>query len=175
MTLTFYPQQAGILATQSIIQSELEHYSAEGASFCWNSTDKDIDAGDTMLFVKNTSDRFLTLSRVIITSSNVACTWTIGIGAATTTPAGTVVTAINLNENLSTKTFDYLAYSDETAVADATPMFQVITPASIDSKIVPLDGIILGKNHYIQINQETETESTSGQVALFGFFESELN
>jgi hypothetical protein len=37
---------------------------------------------------------------------------------------------------------------------------------------VPLTGIILGKNQYLQINQETE--STSGRVNVFGRFETEL-
>jgi hypothetical protein len=48
----------------------------------------------------------------------------------------------------------------------------VATPLALDSREFPLDGIILGKNQYLQINQDTE--STSGGVAIFGHFEDEL-
>jgi hypothetical protein len=138
----------------------------------WLSADTDIDAGDTRLFIKNTSDEFLVLSRALFTSSNVACKWSVGIGATTTTPTGTAITANNMNERFSNATESYLAYDDETAVADAAVMFTVSTPLALDTRIIPLDGVILGKNHYIQINQETE--STSGQVSVFGHFEEEL-
>jgi hypothetical protein len=162
----------GELQVRAIQESELEHASAKGRAYCWTSLDTDIDAGDTRLFIKNTGDRFLVLSRAIFTSSNVACKWSIGIGSATTTPTGTAVTAVNMNQQYSNATESYVAYDDETAVADATLMFQIATPLALDSRVFEFDGIILGKNHYIQINQETE--STSGQVAVFGHFEDEL-
>jgi hypothetical protein len=162
----------GELEVRAITESELEHGSAKGRSFCWTSADTDIDAGDTRLFIKNTGDKFLVLSRALFTSSNVACKWSVGIGSETTTPTGTALTAVNMNQQFSNSTESYLAYDDETAVADATLMFQIATPLALDTKSYELDGIILGKNHYIQINQETE--STSGQVAVFGHFETEL-
>ena len=162
----------GELEVRAIMESELEHGSSDGRSYCWLSADTDIDAGDTRLFIKNTSDKFLVLSRAIFTSANVACKWSIGIGSATTTPTGTVVTAINMNRQYSNSTEDYLAYDDETAVATVTPMFRVATPLALDTRDIPMDGIILGKNHYLQINQDTE--STSGGVAVFGHFEAEL-
>lgn len=164
--------QDGELQVRAITESELEHGSGNGRSYCWLSADTDIDAGDTRLFIKNTSDKFLVLSRAIFNSSNVACKWTVGIGAETTTPAGTAITANNMNEQFSNATEAYVAYDDETAVADANAMFTVATPLALDSRVIPMDGIILGKNHYIQINQETE--STSGQVSVFGHFEEEL-
>ena len=162
----------GLLRVQAVSESELEDASSMGRAFCWNSADTDIDIGDTRLFIKNTSDKFIKLQRAIFTSSNVACKWSIGLGAATTTPTGTAITAVNMNEVYSTNTYDYLAFDDETAVADATLMFQIATPLALDSRVVPLDGIILGKNQYLQINQITE--STSGRVTVFGHFEDEL-
>lgn len=161
----------GELQVRAIAETELEHASAKGRAYCWTSTDSDIDAGDTRLFIKNTSDKFLVLSRAFFSPANVACKYDIGIGAETTTPAGTTVTAVNMNQQFTATTESYTAIDDETAVADATKMFGIMTNTT-DSLEVPLDGIILGKNHYIQINQETE--STSGQVAVFGHFESEL-
>jgi hypothetical protein len=161
----------GELQVRAIGESELEHASANGRAFCWVSANTDIDAGDTRLFIKNTSDKFLVLSRAIFNPANVVCNWHIGIGADTTTPTGTSITATNMNQQFTNASEDYLAYDDETAVADATLMFPVTTNTT-DSQEIPLDGVILGKNHYIQINQETE--STSGQVAVFGHFEAEL-
>ena len=162
----------GELEVRAITETELEHASAKGGSFVWTSTDTDIAAGDTRLFIKNTGDKFLVLSRAYFTSSNVACKWSIGIGALTTTPTGTAVTAVNMNQQFSNASASAIAYDDETAVADATLMFQVATPLALDTRVYQLDGIVLGKNHYIQINQETE--STSGQVSVFGHFETEL-
>lgn len=158
----------GELQTIAIVESELEHASESGEAFAWPSLNSDIDAGDTRLFIKNTGDKILKLSHAEFNPANVACTYDIGIGNATTTPTGTVVNAVNLNQIESSKTEDYLAYDDETAVADATKMFGV-TVNTTDSKRIDLQGIILGKGHYIQINQETE--STSGQVTVFGLYE----
>ncbi len=153
------------LITRSITKNEIEHASVDGCAYVWNSLNTDIDVGDTRLFLKNTSDKVLSLTRMVASPSNVVCRWAISIGAATTTPSGTLVTAINMNERFSTTTFDYLAYDDETAVATATEMFAVVT-STVESKEVDLTGIILGKNMYIQVNQLTT--STSGQVSIFG-------
>jgi hypothetical protein len=156
------------LVTRAITEEEIEHVSAtKGVAFSWDSTELDIDAGDTMLFVKNTSDGTLVLDRLTVNGSNVLCTWDIGIGAATTTPSGTTVNAVNLNEEFSTKLASATALSDETAVADATVVDRVKTGIG-ETLQHNMHGIILGKNHYIQINQETE--STSGSVVLFGHF-----
>jgi hypothetical protein len=100
----------------------------------------------------------------------VACDYDIGIGSATTTPTGNAIVATNLNGTI-TVTESYDAYDDETAVADATPILSVTTNTT-ESYRVELDGFILGKNQYLQINQETE--STSGRVTVFGHFEEEL-
>jgi hypothetical protein len=169
--VAIHATEDGELQVRAIVESELEHASTRGDSYCWPSADSDIDAGDTRLFIKNTSDKFLVLSRAVFSPANVACKYDIGVGALTTTPTGTTVTAVNMNQKFTTQSEDYVAYDDETAVADAAKMFGVMVNTT-NSLEVPLDGIILGKNHYIQINQETE--STSGQVAVFGHYETEL-
>lgn len=155
------------LEVRAINETELEHASVKGTAYSWDSTELDIDAGDTMLFVKNTSDTPLVLDRAIVNGSNVICTWDFGIGALTTTPSGTGVTGVNLNEIFASAVAEADAFSDETAVADANVILRVKTPVS-NTVVVNLDGVILGKNHYIQINQETE--STSGSVCLIGHY-----
>jgi hypothetical protein len=160
----------GELQVRAIVESELEHAAARGDAYSWRSQNSDIDAGDTRLFIKNTSDKFLVFSYAIFTPANVVCTYDMGIGSDTTTPAGTQVTATNLNGTI-TVAESYLAYDDETAVADATPILSVTTNTT-ESYRIELDGVILGKNQYFQINQETE--STSGRVTAFGHFEEEV-
>ena len=160
----------GELEVRAIVESELEHASARGDAYAWRSANTDIDAGDTRLFIKNTSDKYLILSYAIFTPANVVCTYDIGIGSDTTTATGTAVTATNLNGTI-TVTESYEAYDDETAVADATPIVSV-TVSTTESYRLELDGYIIGKNQYLQINQETE--STSGRVTVFGHFEEEL-
>ena len=160
----------GELEVRAIVETELEHASSKGDAYAWRSANTDIDAGDTRLFIKNTSDKYLILSYAIFTPANVVCTYDIGIGSDTTTATGTAVTATNLNGTI-TVTESYEAYDDETAVADATPIVSV-TVSTTESYRLELDGYIIGKNQYLQINQETE--STSGRVTVFGHFEEEL-
>lgn len=162
--------QDGELEVRAITESELEHASARGDAYAWRSTNSDIDAGDTRLFVKNTSDKFLIFSYAVFEPANVVCSYDIGIGSETTTATGTAVTGTSLNGSIIANE-SYEAYDDETAVADATPIVSY-TVNTTESLRAELDGFILGKNQYLQINQETE--STSGRVTLFGHFEEEL-
>ena len=160
--------KGGELKVHAIIEDEIEHASGAGAAFVWQSTNSDIDAGDTRLFIKNTSDMFLLLDRAIFNPANVVCSYGVGICAQTTTPAGVAVVGINMNEAFSTTTFDHVAYDDETAVVTADELFGV-TVNTTQSLEVSLHGIILGKNHYVQITQLTE--ATSGKVSISGHFQ----
>ena len=155
------------LVTRSIVEQEIEHASSLGKAFTWDSTERDIDAGDTMLFVQNLSDTPLILDASIFNGSNVVCTWTVHIGSESTTPTGTLITGINSNRKFRSESADAIAYSDETAVSNGDIVGRVKTP--IDNT-VPLDltGIILGRNHYVQFTQVTE--STSGSVTLRAHF-----
>lgn len=158
----------GQLVVRAIQQSELEHSSIGGKGYSWDSTELDIDAGDTMLFVKNLGDTPLILDRLSMNGSNVVCTWTILLGSLTTTPAGTLVTPANINNRFSGSVPDAIAYSDETAVADGVIVDRIKTAVETHHDH-NLEGIILEKNQYIQVNQVTE--STSGSVVVYGHFE----
>ena len=160
----------GELEVRAIVETELEHASANGRAYAFRSANTDIDAGDTRLFVKNTSDKFLVFSFVEGNPANVVCDYDFSIGSATTTPTGTVITAQNLNGTVAINE-SYLAYDDETAVATGD-VIKTITVPTTHSITSPLDGIILGKNQYLQVTQITE--STSGRITLFGHFEDEL-
>jgi len=159
--------KSGELVTRAVALTELQRSSLLGSAYSWDSLEKDIDTGDTMLFVKNIGDSPLVIDSITINGSNVICTWTILTGSLTTTPAGTLVAGANLNRSFSSIVPDALAYADETALADGTILSRVKTGVSTTLPY-PTPGIILGKNQYIQINQITE--STSGSVIVFGHF-----
>lgn len=141
--------------------------SARGDAYSWASIETDIGVGDTMLLVRNDSDRPLILDRMVVNGGNVIATWDIGIGQLTTTLAGTAVTGTNLNPTYSGKPADASAIADETAIADATVVDRVKTPVT-NTVTVDLTGIVLEKGQYIQINQETE--STSGSAILIAHY-----
>ena len=152
----------------AITEDVILHASASGKAYAWDSTELDIDAGDTMLFVQNTGDTLLVIDSLILNGSNVICTWTVLLGTTTTTATGTVVTGVNLNTTFESIIADATAFSDETAVADGK-IFDRIKTAVSGHHVHPLSGVILGKNHYIQVNQITE--STSGSAVLHGHYE----
>lgn len=156
------------LVVRAITESEIEHASINGEAYSWDSLELNIDAGDTILFVKNLGDTPLILDRLVINGSNVICTWEILIGSETTTPSGTGVTGVNLNRGFSSTLANVTSLSDETAVADGDIIDRVKTAVS-GHHIHDMTGVILGKNHYVQVNQETE--STSGSCILHGHFE----
>jgi len=156
------------LVTRAIAEPELEHASAEGNAWTWDSTELDLVAGETFLFVKNTDTRVLVLDRLVVNGSNVICTWDINLGNATDTPAGTTVPGVNTNTVFLSKTANVIAMSDETAVADGSTIDRIKTAVS-GHHVHDLTGVILGEGTYIQINQETE--STSGSVILHAHFE----
>lgn len=160
-----------MLLTRAVVMPEIQHAAHDhGESFSFDSGERDIDAGDTMLFVKNTSNVDLFLSEVILNGSNVICSWSVLIGNASTTPVagGGTVTGVNMNRNFAAKTADVTAIWDETAVADGDVVKRVWT-AVTESKTLDLRGIIVGPGHYVQINQITE--STQGSAILIVHFD----
>jgi len=58
----------------------------DGIAYVWRSGELDIDAGDTMLFLKNLSADDLIVDRVILNGGNVICNWELAMGNATTAP-----------------------------------------------------------------------------------------
>lgn len=158
----------GSLVTQSIQEPELEHASGKGDAWSFDSTELDIDAGDTMLFIRNDDDRPFLVDRLIINGSNVVCTWDVNVGTSTATAAGTTITPVNLNTRFSGASIEMTAMSDETGHADGSTINRVKTAVS---EHVELDmaGIVIQKNHWLQVNQETE--STSGSVIVLGHYQ----
>lgn len=158
------------LVTRAINSPEIEHASGVlGTAFSWDSGLVSIDAGDTALFVKNLGTVPLIIDRITLNCGSGTDTFfNIGIGADSTTPAGTQVTPVNMNEIFSTKQADAIAYADETAIPDA-PVLDRCYSKTLTSVVTDGAGIILGQNHYIQINNEVA--STNASVIIIGHFE----
>ena len=157
------------LVVRAITEPEIEHASGTlGTAYSWDSTELDLGTGETFLFIKNNDDTPLIFDTLEINGSNVVCTWTVLLGTATTTPAGTTVNSVNCNTGHLTKSATVTAISDETAVADGSLIKRLKTAIS-GYQNIDMAGVILEKGGYIQVNQITE--STSGSVILTGHFE----
>ena len=155
------------LLTRSVEMSELGYAAENGRAFSWYSGRRDIDATDTMIFVKNLNDKVLHIDRIIINGSNVICNWEIATGSATTTPSGTAVVGTNLHTGHANNA-NVLAYYDETAVAQGSIIMDAWTPITNWIQIIEAPGIHLATNSYIQVDQVTE--STSGSVIIIGHY-----
>ena len=162
--------QDGELEVRAIVETELEHASANGRGYAWSTGNGASTAGDTKLLVKNTSDKFLIFSYLVLNPSNVLARYEIGIGSDTTTPSGTTITGTNINGTVNINE-SFEAYETETALPDATKI-RAATCGTAQPERIELDGYILGKNQYLQINIETTV--TSGSLEIFGHFEEEL-
>jgi len=155
----------GQLVTRSIVEAEIERASEDGEAFAWYTGDQNIDINDTLLFVKNTTSIPLHLTSLRLNGDSTnPMIYDIGLGSETTVPAGgTLLTAVNLNHIFTSDPPNAIARTDETAVADATPFMRIKVLADLDESI-SLIGIILGRNHYIQINCETEPAAVSATL-----------
>ena len=155
------------LVVRAVEEPRIVTASREERSFSWDSTEQDIDATDTMLFVRNDDDAALILDRAVINGSDVICEWTIHRGNAITTPTGTAIAGVSMIGNTGLSDRATASY-DEEAVADGDVVGRAKTP--VDNSIpYNLAGMILKKGQYIQFNQETESDS--GSVILYGHFD----
>lgn len=153
---------------RAVTEQEIEHSAAEdGEAYIWTSQNLDIDAGDTLLLVKNTSELTLHLSSIFLSAGNVATRYEIHVVTVDITPAGNAVTGFNMNTG-SGNVADAVAKSDETANTQGTVIYDINLLANTTFPL-PAHGIILTKNISIAVDQVTE--STSGNVTILGHYE----
>lgn len=156
----------GELIVRAISESVMTHATDDGDAWVFQGVDANIDSGDTILFIKYTGNGHFHFDRAELLPGNIICQYNFGIGTATTTPAGGVVVPRNLNGDFLTKQIDIDARTDETAVADAD-LIATYQVGTIQTITINLSGYRINKNQYLQINQETE--STAGNVVVFGY------
>lgn len=151
------------LVVHATISTELEHESeVNGISYNWSSDIVSVDANDTVLLVKNTSDTHLHIEYVEIANGSTASEYTVHLPTVEVTPAGTTVEGTNLN-TASTNVADADAKSDETNNAQGI----VISTRwlAVDRNVViPTPGLILAKNKSIGIDVVATVTETAATV-----------
>lgn len=155
------------LVVKAITQSELEHESEQnGAGYNWSSGTIDIDAADTVLLVKNTSDTPLHIECIKISNGALASEYTIHLPTTEVTPTGTAVTGTNLNTG-SSKVADADAKSDETNNSQGNIIKTVYL--AVDSEHPEeTPGLILAKNKSVAVDVVANTAESA--VTIIGHY-----
>ena len=161
----------GHLAVAAIVETQLEHVSAEdGLSFSWSSTFATGGTDIEVLSIQNdASDLFLHLDQAWLAATGAA---TFSLNRMTSgTPAGTIITGSPLN-------FDRLKTAESTSFGDASVtgtvvgdvVAHILVPAS-QSVFVDLEGAwVLGKDDVFFLGCAT---STTVFVTIIGHFDEE--
>jgi len=155
------------LVVSAIVQSEIEHESeTNGASYTWSSDSVNIDANDTVLLVKNTSDTPLHIVAIQISGSTTS-EYTVHLPTTEVTVTGVTVTGVNLNTT-SSNVADASAASDETnnSQGDVIRSVHLLAETTL-SVLVP--GLIIGKNKSIAIDVVADTALSS--VSIIGHYQ----
>jgi hypothetical protein len=146
-----------------------------GDAHYWLSADADLVAGETMLLVRNdNTSRNLVIQAITIINGNVAaCTYAIHLVTSAFTAAGTTVASINMLAGAGVAT-DVTALADETGNTQGTILHNYLTVAATttyhltENDLGFLAGLTLTSGSALGVDQVTE--STSGQVAIYGYF-----
>jgi hypothetical protein len=142
----------------------------DGVAYRLTALSADVDAGDTLLLVKNVNTRDFKVDHIVINGGNVASLYDIHYQAtADTTPAGTAVLAAPLNPNGdSGEGGDLTAKADETGYSTQGTILEEASVGANSRVVVDMNGLTLGYNQAVAVDQVTE--STSGGCTLVGYF-----
>ena len=158
----------GQALTLAISQTELEHESEHsGAAYNWTSDTISIDANDTVLLIKNTSDKHLHINSLEISNGSTASEYTVHLPTTEVTVTGVTVTGTNLN-TANSNVANASAASDETNNTQGN-VLETIYLAVDRSETINLDGLILGKNKSIAVDVVATVTETS--ATIIGHFE----
>jgi len=151
------------LLTAAVTQSELEHESEEnGSGYNWSSDLINIDANDTVLLVKNTSDTPLHIECVKIANGSTASEFTVHLPTTEVTVTGTTVTGTNLNTG-SSNVAEATGASDETNNSQGNVIGTVWLGVDA-SKDVETPGLILGKNKSVAVDVVEATTEVAATI-----------
>ena len=148
-------KKSGEALVAAVTEGLFEKSSEEGKSFNWSSKIIDIDAGDTVLLLKNTSDIPLHIESIAINNGSVASQYVVHLPTTEVTPTGTTVTGTNLNTGKS-EVAGASARSDETDNTQGIVIFHPMI--GVDrNKTINTVGLILAKNKSVAIDVIAET------------------
>ena len=152
------------LVVSAVTSTELEHESEEnGSGYNWSSDIVSIDAADTVLLVKNTSDIPLHIEYIEIANGATASEYTLHLPTTEVTPSGgTVVTGTNLN-TASSNVADAVSRSDEENNTQGNVIGTVWLAIDRHYKFLT-PGLILGKNKSIGIDAVVTTAETAATI-----------
>jgi hypothetical protein len=150
-------------------ESPYEQALNAGNAYIWTTATADINAGDTMLAIRNNSStQDLIITDIYITNGNVdACIYDIHIVTAAYTNAGTAVTGATLNTNYANAA-PVDATQDETGNTQGKVLMEFTAEAATRVERIPLPGIRLKSATALAVDQITE--STAGSVMMVGYF-----
>jgi len=151
----------------AVTQSEIEHESDEnGAAFNWSTDSLDLDVGETLLLVKNTSDASLHIECVKVSNGAAATQFRIHLPTTDVTvvagSGGSVITGTNLNTS-RTEVADASAATDETGNSLGNTLRNLFLGINGEHS-EPTPGTILGKNKSIAIDCITEPGTASATI-----------
>ena len=156
------------LIIKAISESELEYESeVNGLAYSWASDIVDVAAGnDTVLLVKNLSDKPLHILSIFIANGSTASEYTIHLPTTEVTPTGTAIVGTNLN-TASSNVADALAKSLETDNTQGNVIGTVWL--AVDKNIrIPTEGVILGKNKSVGVDVVADTSESA--VTIIGHY-----
>lgn len=142
----------------AVTESLFERSAEDGKSFNWSSGVINIDAGDTVLLLKNTSDEPLHVESITVWNGSVASQYVVHIPTTEVTPTGTTVTGTNLNTGNSAVA-DASARSDETNNSQGDIIFTPMLAVDRD-KTINTVGLILAKNKSVGIDVVEDTSES---------------
>ena len=156
------------LQTKAVTESELHDVSEElGLAFSWTSDTYDYLAADTILLVKNTSDKNLSID-TIICSGDAATEVIIHRPTTEVTPTGTAITGRNLNQG-SANVAEATAIRDETNNSQGNILLSFRIGADSPYDIHLEGAIILAKNQSIGV--DFVANGAAANVTIIGFFD----
>lgn len=139
-----------------------------GGSFVFIVDDANVDAGDTLLLVRNDIDRPFAVDRIDIESGDVGGEYWIHVVTANFTAAGTAVTPFNVNTYSGKPLGSGLtAMGDETGNTQGTVIHRELLAATTMMEWEPY-GLILGKGVAIGVDQIAE--EAAGKVSIWGHY-----
>ena len=155
------------LVVAAIIAREIEHESQEnGVAYNWSSDLVNIDANDTVLLVKNTSDAALHIECVKIANGSTASEFTVHLPTTEVTVTGVTVTGTNLNTS-SSNVANATSASDETNNSQGN-VLETIFLAVDSNNSFETPGLILGKNKSVAVDVVEAT--TEVAVSIIGHY-----
>lgn len=157
------------LTVKAITEPEIEQASEDGQAYVWATDLVNIDADDTVILVKNTSDTNLHIEAVAISNGALASEYTLHLPTTEVTVTGVTVTGVNLNTG-SANVADASAASDETNNTQgdvlATRFMEVDSSTTI---LTP--GLILAKNKSLALDVVLDTAESA--ASILGHYEAE--